>query len=99
VIDAARERIIVNRAASPLKPGKQAGARIVHQLELNRSTGLLLNDDRARPNVIAAHNLADLALHDVAAPKLAVDRQVEQRSIANAPMLIKKEANCLNLAA
>ena len=81
MIDPAWERIIVNDAAAPLEPGKQAGTRIVHQLELHRSTRLLLNDDRARPNATSADKLADLDLNDVTAAKLAVDHQVEQRAI------------------
>jgi hypothetical protein len=34
------------------------------RLKLNRSTGLFLDDDRARPNLSAADQFPDLDLHD-----------------------------------
>src|SRR3954452_15872540 len=76
--DAARKRVIFDRAAAPLQPSQQARACIVHQLELDRATGLLLNDKRATPDVSAADQIADLDLHDVTAAQLAVDREVEK---------------------
>jgi hypothetical protein len=51
VIDPARERVILDRAATPLKPCEQACSNVTRQFELNRSTRLLLYDDRPCPNV------------------------------------------------
>jgi hypothetical protein len=41
----------------------------------------------------SADNIADLQPHDVATPKCAVDRDIEERSIAKASMMIEVEAD------
>jgi hypothetical protein len=55
---------------------------------LNRPTCFLLHHDRTRSNLSAADKVADLHLHQVAAPEFAVDRQIEQRSISQTAALI-----------
>ena len=97
MIGAAWEGIILQGSAPQLQPPEQTSASIVHQFELDRSPGLLLNDNRPRPNFPVTNDVANLDLHQVAATKLAVDRKVEKRPIPGPPMLIKKEADCPDL--
>jgi hypothetical protein len=91
VIDAAGKGVIVDGAATPLKPRKQARACIVLQFKLDGPAGLLLYDDRASADLTATNQIADLDLHDIAAPQLAIDRQVEERPVSMASMLIEEE--------
>jgi hypothetical protein len=97
VIDAARKGVFDDRAATPIKPCQKAGTRIIHQLELDRPTRLLLNDDRPGPDLAAADQFADFNLYDIAAPQLAIDRQIEKCSVTDATVLIEEEANGSNL--
>ena len=46
VIDTAREDELVKCAASAFEPGQNAAAGGLKEFELNRPTGLLLDDDR-----------------------------------------------------
>jgi hypothetical protein len=92
VIDAARKGVFVDRAAAPLKPCQKAGTRIIHQLEMDRPTRLLQNDDRPGPDLAAADQFADFDLYDVAASPLAIDRQIEKRSVTDAAVLIEEES-------
>lgn len=89
VINPAREDVIVNRSASPFEPCQQTGSRIGEQLRLNGPTCFLLHYDRARSDLSATDKVADLHLHQVAASELAVDRQIEQRSIPQTAALIE----------
>lgn len=81
VINPARKDVIVHRSASPFEPRQQARPSVRQQLELNGPTRFLLHHDCPRPDLSAADNVTDLHLHQVAAPKLAIDRQIEQRPI------------------
>ena len=77
MIDPARKHVVGQRAAPPFQPRKQAGARVLHQLELHRLARLRLDDDGTVANLAAQHEIADPDFHHVAATKLAVDRQVQ----------------------
>ena len=59
---------------------------------------LLLPNGCAIRRVSARSDILDLDRDDVTAAQLAVDREVEQRSIAQSSMLIKEEADCPDLA-
>ena len=69
----------------------------MHQLELHWLTRFRLDDDGTAANLAAQHKIADPDLHHVAATKLAVDRQIEERTIAHAPVLVEKEADSPDL--
>jgi hypothetical protein len=66
--------IVVHRSAPPFKPRQQASPSVCKQFELNRPTGFLLHHDRTRSDLPAADKVADLHLHQVAAPEFGVDR-------------------------
>ena len=93
VIGAAREGVILQGAAPQFQPSQQAGASVVHQLELNGPPGLLLNNDRPCPNFSVTDDIADLDLHQVTAAKFAVDGEIKERPVPGSPVLIKKEAD------
>ena len=54
----------------------------VDELKLHGSFGLLLDHDGAIPNATAGNNVTDANLDHVATAQLAVDREVEERSIS-----------------
>ena len=64
---------------------------------MDQPTGLLLHDDSSRPHMSAAHQLANLDLHDVASAQLAVDGEVEESSFAHPLFPIEEEANGADL--
>lgn len=96
-IDPAWEDVVVDRAAPPIKPSQQARPSVWKKLELNRASCFLLHHDCPRSYLAAAHKVANLDLHQVTAPQLAVDRQVEQRSISQATPLVEVEADLPDL--
>lgn len=85
VVGAAQERAVVKRFPPAFQPSLKAGPSRFEQIELDRPARLLLCDDASRPHPPATDQLADPDLHDVAAAQLAVDREVEERAVAEAP--------------
>tara|TARA_R110000868_G_C10970594_1_gene769798 strand:- start:10779 stop:11120 length:342 start_codon:yes stop_codon:yes gene_type:complete len=98
MIRAAWKCIILQRAPAQLKPFQQACACIIHKLELNRPTGLLLNDGGSISDLSIADNVADPDFHQIATAQLAVDSQIKKRSISTPVVLIQIETDCPNLA-
>ena len=66
VIDPARKDKVAKRASAPFKPSQDAGAGGNQELELDRPTGLLRNDDCSRTNPTTTDKVADLDFDDVA---------------------------------
>ena len=66
---------------------------ITGDLELDRPPRLLLNDDRASPNLRSGDHIADPDFDQVAAAKFAGDRKVEQGAVTNATLMIEEEAD------
>jgi len=97
VIDAARERIVLDRSTAPLKPCQEASTSIRHDLELNWSTGLLLNHHRPCSQLTAGDKVADFDLHQIAASQLAVDRKIEKCPVSKPMLSIQVKANSPNL--
>jgi hypothetical protein len=75
VIDPARKDKVAKRNPATFKPSQDAGAGGLEELELDRSTGLLLDDECSRTNPTATDEVADLDFDDVATAQLAVDRE------------------------
>lgn len=73
VINPARERIVVDRATASIKPSQKAGSNIAGDFELNRSSRLLLHNDRTSPDLRSGYDIANPDLDQVTAAKLAVD--------------------------
>ncbi len=81
------------RGGKPLRMKFSVGTRL-QKLELNRSTGLLLDDDRSRTNLVADDKVADLGLDDVASSQLAVDREIKQCAVPEQLLAIQVEPDC-----
>jgi hypothetical protein len=97
MIDPARKRVVLDRAATPFEPSEKAGSYIVRDLELDGTTGLLLNDDRASPDLRSGDHIENSDVDQVTAAKLAVDCQIEQHTVPNASLAIEEKANCPKL--
>jgi hypothetical protein len=82
VIDPARKDKVVKRASATFEPSQNAGAGGLQKLELDRPAGLLLNDDCSRTNPTTTDKIADLDFDKVASAQLAVDREIEHRTVA-----------------
>src|SRR3546814_872117 len=96
-LDPAREGIVLDSTAAPFEPGQQARPHVAGDLELDRPSRLLLNDDRARPDLRSGDQIANPDLDQVAAAKLAVDCQIEQGAVTNTSLTIEEEANSPDL--
>ncbi|AEH89508.1 hypothetical protein Mesop_5090 [Mesorhizobium opportunistum WSM2075] len=57
------------------------------------SAGLLLDEHRASSDILPGNKVAYFDLDEVATAQLAVDRQIEERSVSQTPLPIEKEAN------
>lgn len=97
VVDPAWESIVLDCAAAPFESDQQTCSHVAGDLELNRTTGLLLNDDRSSSDLPSDDNITNSDLDQVAAVKLVVDRKVEQGAVANAALTIEEEANSTDL--
>jgi hypothetical protein len=73
VVDTAREDIVSQCAAPSFEQGKQARSCVCQQLELNRTTCFLLNDDGAGAYLPSDDKVTNLDPDHVAAPQLAID--------------------------
>jgi hypothetical protein len=67
------------RPTAALQPFQDACPRRLEQLELRRSAGLLLDDDRPLSRARHSRHSRSWHLDEVAAAQLAVERQVEER--------------------
>jgi hypothetical protein len=84
----------LHRPSATVEPGQQGLACLGHEFELNGPLGLLLHDRRAISDRTAGNDVANLHFDDITTAKLAVDRQIEKRSVLQPPMLVEKETYC-----
>src|ERR1700690_3519584 len=77
----ARKQVILCFECCVPNPSEERFSGRLRNLELNRSLGLLLHDDRARGDSITVCDIADTQLHEIAAAQLTVNRQIEQRRL------------------
>ncbi|WP_211856428.1 hypothetical protein [Plastoroseomonas hellenica] len=67
MVDPVREGIVVEHAATLLEPSQDAHSCRLKQFKLNRTSGLLLHDHRARPDAATADEITYSDLHHDAA--------------------------------
>ena len=96
VIDPAREDELLEPTTPALQPRKHCRSCRFEDLKLDGPAGLALNNRCPVPDAIASHQVVDAYTDKIAAAQLAVDRQVEQRTISEASLLIEPEADRLN---
>ena len=92
MIVSAREGVILKRATAALQPGQDARPRRFEQFELHGPARLLLHHDGAGADMATANEITDPNFHHIATAQLAVDGQVEQRSITWLSFPIKPKA-------
>jgi hypothetical protein len=91
------EGVVVQHPTATLQPNQYAGSRRFKQLELYGPAGLLLHHNSPAPHPPAADKVSYPDLDDVAAPQLAVDGEVKQRSVAKPPLTVEPEPYGPNL--
>jgi len=62
--------------------GAQRGAGLLHDLELNRPAGLVLDNRRPVSHAASRRDVVDPKVNEIAAAQLAIDGEIEQRQIA-----------------
>ena len=81
-MDAAREDEWPSIVPEPGQPLLERRSGLLRDLELNRTSGLVLDDRRPVSYGTAGRDVVDPEGDEVAAAMLAVDSQIEQREIA-----------------
>lgn len=76
-----------------IKPSEQGPAGWLDDLELHGSSGLLVHFDDAIPDPVVGN---DADLDDIATAQLAIDREVEERSVPM-PVLVQPKSKSPNL--
>jgi hypothetical protein len=71
----------------------QRGAGLLHDLELNRTPGLVLDNRRPVSHAAARGDIIDPKTDEIATAQLAVDGEVKQREIALAVLNLRSDAN------
>jgi hypothetical protein len=97
VVDAVWKRIITDTARTPLEPGEKAGPNIAGEFELDRTSGLLLNHHCPGSNFRPRDQVTGLDRDQIASAELAVDREIEQRTVSNPSFSIQEETDCPDL--
>gem|GEM_PF-5780236 len=98
VVDATGKGKVIDCSSPSLKPGKQTSSDLSRDFELHGSSSLLLDDHRPRSNVVAGDECPDFELYQIAAAELAVDGEIEKRTISNPSFSVEEEADCPDLA-
>jgi hypothetical protein len=98
VVNATGKGEIPYSALSPEQPGIEAFSRLSHDFELDRPPGLLLNHGCPFAHAPVANEVTHSKFDEVTSPKFAVDGNIEEGSIPEAPMLIQKEPNGPNVS-
>ena len=93
MINPAGKDIIVHSSAAPIQPSEQTCPSIRQEFDLNGPPRFLLHHNCSRSHLSASDNVTDLHLHQVTTPKLAVDRQIDQRAIAQAAALVEVKSS------
>lgn len=90
-------RIVLDGPSAPFKPSQQACSYVAGDFELDGPPCLLLDNDRARSDLRAGYDITNPDFYQVAAAKLAVDRQIEQGTVSHASLAIKEKADSPDL--
>src|SRR5262245_21721875 len=80
------EQALSRRSVASLEIDDQRLARHFGQLEANRAAGLALPNTGAVKGVAVGGHIVHAKRHQIAPAQLAVDRQIEERQVADAPL-------------
>jgi len=98
VVNTTWEREIPKGPFPPDQPGIETFSRLGHDLELDRTSGLLLNYRRPFTHTAVADEVAHAKFDEVTSPQLAVDGNIKEGAVSKASMLIQKESNGPNVS-
>ena len=93
-----REQIILGLQCGCSHSGEDRLSGRLRDFELHWTLGFLLHNDCACGDSIAVGHITDAQLHEIAAAKFAVDRQIEQRQLALAIGHLQTNANRPDIA-
>ena len=85
----AREQPVARPRAPLHQPSRERAAGRLGHLERHGSAGLLLDDGRSEAHALTEVNVGHPELDEVAATKLAVDRDVERGEVADMAVVLK----------
>ena len=88
MIDPAWENELFNPATPALQPLEQCRPRRFENLELDGSASLPLHDRGAVPDGVPSNQIVNVDTYQVATAQLAVDSEVEKRTISQTPLLV-----------
>ena len=83
------EKPVAGPRATLLQPSLESVTGRLGHLERYRSAGLLLNDGRPEAHAFAEVDVGHAQLDEIAATKLAVDRDVEHGEVADVPVMLE----------
>jgi hypothetical protein len=87
-VDSAWEREAFDRTATAFEPNQDARTSWLEKFELHRPLRLLLDDHRTIADATSGNQVTDPHPDEIAAPKLAINRKVEQGSVPQSMSLI-----------
>lgn len=93
ILNPARKGVGASIRWSRVQPLLQRDAGLLHDLELNRSAGLVLDNSRSISHVAARRDVVDAEADEIAAAQLIVDGKIEQSEIALAVLNLKSDTN------
>jgi hypothetical protein len=91
LVDSAWKQEVVGSKSGLLDPLLNCVARRRCDLKLHGTLRLLLHDDGSRGDLVAMTDVANLQFHQVAAPELAVNAEIEQRKFTNSVCHLKAD--------
>jgi hypothetical protein len=94
----AREKVLAVSARSVCQPIADCCSGLFGDLELDRSAGLLLDDRHPILNPDPDADIADPKPQEVAAPELAVDRELKQLQVAGPLFKLEPNADGLDFS-
>ena len=92
-VDAARKDVGASIQRAHDQPVLQRGAGLFGDLKLNRTAGLVLDNRRSVSHATARSYVVDPKADEIAATKLAINGEVEQRQIAFAALYLKADTD------
>lgn len=96
-VDPARKQVVTRRKSCRLDPRFHARTCLLRDLELERPPRHLLHDGCSHRHARAVANVRDSQPREIARPKLAVDRQIEQCQVLRAARELKTDTNRTDL--
>src|SRR5271170_5578249 len=93
VAEAAWEEVLAVAQRGAGKPITDCCSGLFGNFKLDRSAGFLLDHGSAVPHLASAAYIVDPEPHEIAAPQLAIDGEIEQGEVASPPLKLEPDAD------